>query len=170
MESNQTFVNNESRKYAEHFDCPFNLNCFFDYEEGLAYAKQKGKPVLLDFTGKGCENCRKIEMNVWSKPDVLSILANEYVIISLYVDSRIPLPESEQRVEHYEGRDYAIKTVGQHWSYFMMTNYHTLSQPYYVILDGNGNRLVEPIAYNEAQYSEQFVAFLQKGIERLKKN
>ncbi|MCK9561663.1 MAG: thioredoxin family protein [Bacteroidales bacterium] len=163
----QTIENKDTKKYAEHFDCPFNLNCFFDYEQGLAYAKKQGKPVLLDFTGKGCENCRKIEMNVWSKPEVLSLLQNEYVVISLYVDSRISLPKSEQRVEHYEGREYAIKTIGQHWSYFMMTNYHTLSQPYYVILDGNGNRLVEPIAYNEAQYSEQFVAFLKKGLERI---
>jgi thiol:disulfide interchange protein DsbD len=104
----------QAKKYADEFHCPHNIDCFFDYEEGMAYAKQVNKPVLLDFTGKGCENCRKIEMNVWSNPQVLKMLHDDYVVISLYVDARTPLEKELVRTEQYGGKEYDITTVGEH--------------------------------------------------------
>ncbi len=159
----------QAKKYADEFHCPHNIDCFFDYEEGMAYAKEVNKPVLLDFTGKGCENCRKIEMNVWSNPQVLKMLHNDYVVISLYVDARTPLDKKLVRTEQYGGKEYDITTVGEHWSMFMMQNYGGLMQPYYVLLSPDGKRLAKPITYTEAQSIEFYTKFLQGGIEAMKK-
>lgn len=156
------------KKYADSFHCPHNIDCFFDYDEGMAYAKQVNKPVLLDFTGKGCENCRKIEMNVWSNPQVLKMLRNDYVVISLYVDARTPLEKDLVRTEQYGGKEYDITTVGEHWSMFMIKNYGGLMQPYYVLLSPDGKRLAKPITYTEAQSIEFYTSFLQGGIEAMK--
>ena len=159
----------QAKKYADEFHCPHNIDCFFDYEEGMAYAKQVNKPVLLDFTGKGCENCRKIKMNVWSNPQVLKMLHDDYVVISLYVDARTPLEKELVRTEQYGGKEYDITTVGEHWSMFMMQNYGGLMQPYYVLLSPDGKRLAKPITYTEAQSIEFYTKFLQGGIEAMKK-
>lgn len=154
------------KKYGTLFHSPYGINGFYDYEEGLAYAQSVNKPVLLDFTGLGCENCRKIEMNVWAKPDILKIIKNDYVLISLYLDSREPLDSSLVRKESYAGKTYNIRTVGEHWSIFMMKNYHGLMQPYYVLLSPSGERLAEPITYTEAKDAEQFKKFLLEGLQK----
>lgn len=144
--------------------CPQNLNCFHDYEEGLAYAKKVNKPILLDFTGWSCVNCRKMEDNVWSDEVVWAKLNNNYVLISLYVDDTSPLPEHEQIVSKTTGK--RIKTVGNKWSDFQTAKFQTNSQPYYVLMDTNGNTLSDAVAYepNVKVYAD----FLQKGIENFK--
>ncbi len=142
--------------------CPQNLNCFHDYEEGLAYAKEVNKPVLLDFTGWSCVNCRKMEDNVWSDANVWDKLNNNYVLISLYVDDTTPLPQNEQYISTTTGKK--IKTVGNKWSDFQTTKFKTNSQPYYVTVDTDGNMLNKPVAYEPN--AEKYAAFLQKGMDK----
>ncbi|MCQ2607943.1 MAG: thioredoxin family protein [Bacteroidales bacterium] len=168
-ENNNTDAIQSQKKYGTIFHTPYGIEAFYDYDEGMAYAKSVNKPVLLDFTGLGCENCRKIEMNVWAKPEILTLLKEKYVLISLYLDSREPLDSSLVRVEQYGDKSYEIKTVGEHWSIFMMKNYHGLMQPYYVLLSPEGEKLAEPITYNEAKNLETYKSFLLKGLERMKK-
>jgi len=142
--------------------CPLGLNCFHDYEQGLAYAKEVNKPILLDFTGWGCANCRKMEANVWSDPKVLEILRDEVVVISLYVDERERLPEDEQYTSPVTGKK--IKTVGNKWSEFQVKHYKTNSQPQYVIVGHeNLNPLVPPTAYDPDV--EKYLQWLKSGIE-----
>lgn len=168
-ENNNTDAIQSQKKYGTIFHTPYGIEAFYDYDEGMAYAKSVNKPVLLDFTGLGCENCRKIEMNVWAKPEILTLLKEKYILISLYLDSREPLDSSLVRVEQYGDKSYEIKTVGEHWSIFMMKNYHGLMQPYYVLLSPEGEKLAEPITYNEAKNLETYKSFLLKGLERMKK-
>ncbi len=156
-----------NRKYADVLDCPLGLNCFFDYEEGLAYAKETNKPVLLDFTGKTCANCRDIETSVWSQPEVYKMINEDYVLISLYMDVAYELPPKEQFTEELNGREYNIKTIGDKWKFFSLKHYKTIAQPLYVVLDGNGNQLMQPIAYKEAKNIEGFKKYLQNGILKL---
>lgn len=159
---------NTNKKYADLFHSPYGIDGYYDYEEGLAHAKAENKPILLDFTGLGCENCRKIEMNVWAKPEILEIIKNDYVLISLYLDSREPLDSSIVREEQYGGKTYKIRTIGEHWSIFMMKNYHGLMQPYYVLLSPDGEKLCEPITYDEAKDVEKYKKFLDTGLEKMK--
>ena len=159
---------NTNKKYADLFHSPYGIDGYYDYEEGLAHAKAENKPILLDFTGLGCENCRKIEMNVWAKPEILEIIKNDYVLISLYLDSREPLDSSLVREEQYGGKTYKIRTIGEHWSIFMMKNYHGLMQPYYVLLSPDGEKLCEPITYDEAKDVEKYKKFLDTGLEKMK--
>ncbi|AWG22343.1 thiol:disulfide interchange protein [Flavobacterium faecale] len=115
------------------------LTIFEDYDKGLAYAKTVNKPILLDFTGHACVNCRKMENNVWSDPKVLSILKDKVVLISLYVDEQIKLPKSEQTISKTTGNE--IETVGEKWTDFMISRYKTNTQPLYVLTDLEGNSL-----------------------------
>lgn len=154
------------KKYADLFHSPYGIDGYYDYDEGMAYARAVQKPVLLDFTGLGCENCRKVEMNVWAKPEILDIIKNNYVLISLYLDSREPLDSSLVREEQYGGKIYKIKTVGEHWSIFMMKRYHGLMQPYYVLLDNDGEKLCEPITYDEAKDVSSYKQFLETGLQQ----
>ncbi|WP_124980046.1 protein-disulfide reductase DsbD family protein [Nonlabens xiamenensis] len=118
---------------------------FHDYEEGMAYAKEVGKPVLLDFTGWACVNCRKMEERVWSDPRILPILKNDVVLISLYVDDANKLPEDQQ----YESDiiDGKVRTIGDKWYELQKKEYNNAAQPYYAILDQNGNKVGEPVGY-----------------------
>ena len=146
--------------------CPLNLNCFHDFETGLAYAKSVNKPVMIDFTGWGCVNCRKMEENVWSDPRVLEKLRNDVVLISLYVDERQKLPESEQYYSDIIGSK--VRTVGNRWSEFQAKHYQTNSQPYYVILDHNSmTPLVAPTAYDPD--IQKFADWLDQGVEAFQK-
>ncbi len=113
--------------------CPHRLNCFEDFEDGLAYAKKVNKPILIDFTGKACVNCRKMEANVWSDPRVLKILREDVVLVSLYVDIATKLPEDEQYVSEVTGKK--IKTIGNKWSEFQIKYFENNSQPQYILLD-----------------------------------
>ncbi len=147
-------------QFGDH--CPFDLNCFNDFEAGVAYAKEVGKPIMIDFTGWGCVNCRKMEEYVWSDPRVLSRLRENVVLISLYVDERTKLPESEQGVSEKTGRK--IKNVGNKWSEFQEVNFGAVAQPYYVFL---GHDSLEPL-HESAAYDpdiEKFIDWLDRGVE-----
>lgn len=145
----------------DEFHCPLNLNCFHDYEAGMAYAKQVNKPVILDFTGWSCVNCRKMEDNVWSDKTVLGLLSNDYVLISLYVDDKTELPESEKYVSDTTHRK--VKTIGNKWSDFQTTHFRTNSQPFYVLIDHDGNMLTNPKGYDTS--IDGYIKFLNEGLK-----
>ncbi|WP_423147617.1 cytochrome c biogenesis protein CcdA [Rubrolithibacter danxiaensis] len=147
------------KKYSNLFHAPHGLDAFYDYEQGLAYAKKVNKPVILDFTGWSCTNCRKMEASVWSDKQVLDILKNDYVLISLYVDDKTELAEDEKYISKFSGRK--IKTLGQKWSDFQASAFNTNSQPYYVLVDTEGRKLAEPQAFNLD--IENYVNFLDSG-------
>ena len=124
---------------------PHDIPIFLDYDAGMAYAIKVGKPVMLDFTGKACVNCRKMEERVWSDPKVLNILKNEVVLISLYVDFQKELPLDQQYISKTTGNK--IRTIGNKWSDFQITKYKANAQPYYVLLNHNGENLNHYMAY-----------------------
>jgi thiol:disulfide interchange protein DsbD len=144
--------------------CPHNLNCYHDYEAGMAYAKSVGKPVMIDFTGWSCVNCRKMEDNVWSQPKVLKHLSDDYVIISLYVDDKTELPANEQFVSKYSGKK--IRTTGNKWSDLEAAVLNKNVQPYYVLLDNEGKMLAEPKSYTPNV--DEYTKFLEEGLCRYK--
>ncbi len=149
---------------GEH--CPNGLPCFNDFEAGLAYAKEVNKPILIDFTGWGCVNCRKMEENVWVDEKVHQRLRNDVVLVSLYVDERTPLPESEQYVSEITGRK--IKNIGNKWTEFQEVNFQEVSQPLYVILGHDDlTPLVEKNAYNPN--IEAYLDWLDRGVAAFKK-
>lgn len=145
--------------------CPHNLNCYHDYEEGMAVARSQNKPVLIDFTGWSCVNCRKMEDNVWSDPMVLKKLSEDYVLISLYVDDKKALPESEQYESKTTGKK--IKSTGNKWSDLQSRVFETNSQPYYVLLDNKGNMLAKPRGYTPD--IDQYNKYLEEGLCRYRK-
>jgi len=140
---------------------------FREYDEGMAYAKEQNKPVFLDFTGLGCVNCKKMEASVWADNNVLQILRNDYVIISLYVDDRTTLPEELQYVSSTGGRERRIRTVGNKWSDFQAANFGVNSQPYYLLLDNEGQKLI-PDAFAFDTDVVKFTDFLQRGLDAFK--
>lgn len=145
---------------------PHGIVAFHDYEDGLAYAKQINKPILLDFTGYACVNCRKMEDYVWSDTKILSILKNEVVLISLYVDDKKELAENEKYVSKETGKK--IKTIGNKWSDFQITKYKANAQPYYLILDTDGNTLSdEPASYDPD--IDLYEKWLRNGIDKFVK-
>ncbi|QLG46818.1 protein-disulfide reductase DsbD family protein [Costertonia aggregata] len=152
---------------AQESDCPLGIDCFKDFDEGVAYAKKVDKPILLDFTGWACVNCRKMEENVWSEPDIYPIIKNEYVLISLYVDDRKELPKALQFDFKYEsGRIKSIETVGQKWGTFQTLNFNAASQPYYVLLSADLEILNNAVQYTDR---DDYLAWLKKGLQTFKK-
>ncbi len=143
---------------------PHGLVAFLDYDKGMVYAKQVNKPVMLDFTGHACVNCRKMEEKVWSDPAVLSVLKNEVVLISLYVDDKRELPKEEQYFSEITGKN--IKSIGNKWSEFQIKKYKANAQPYYVLLDHNGDNLNEHTAYNPN--INDYLTWLKEGINNFK--
>lgn len=144
-------------------DCPLGLACFKDFDEGVAYAKTENKPILLDFTGWACVNCRKMEENVWSDPKVYPLIRDEYVLISLYVDDRKELPLEQQFDFKYDsGRIKAIETIGQKWGTFQTINFNSASQPYYVLLSPQLEVLSEAVQYVDTDTYEEW---LKSGLE-----
>lgn len=141
------------------------IMAFEDYDKGLAYAKEAGKPILLDFTGYACVNCRKMEDYVWSDERISSILNKDVVLISLYVDYKKELPENEQYISKETGKK--IKTIGNKWSDFQITRYKANAQPYYILLDANEQMLNEPVGYTPD--IEEYEAWLKDGISKYKK-
>lgn len=152
------------KKYGNLFHCPHGIDCFFDLEEGLAYAKTVNKPVMIDFTGHSCVNCRKMEASVWVDPTVLSMLKNDYVLISLWVDDKTALPKEEQYVSTFSGKK--INEVGKKWSDLQASTFNINSQPYYVLMDHDQSLLVPPQAYNLD--IANYVDFLQSGLAAFK--
>lgn len=151
----------KGKKYSDLFHAPLGLNVFFDYDQALEYAKKVDKPVFIDFTGWSCTNCRRIEASVWPDKRVLSRLRNDYVLVQLYVDDRTKLPEEEQYVSEFSGKK--INTIGKKWSDFQASRFITNSQPYYVLVDHEGNKLVEPIAFE--LNINKYVDFLDRGLK-----
>lgn len=144
---------------GEHMkEGPYGLVKYTDYETGLEAAKAAGKPVFLDFTGLGCANCKTMEAQVWSDPQVRDLLAKEFVIVSLYVDDRERLPESEQYVSELTGRK--VRTVGNKWTDFQITHYNTNSQPYYVLLNHEEEAMNKARGFNTDV--EAFVKWLKE--------
>jgi len=144
----------------------FNLNQteahhFTDYEEGMAYAKSHNKPVLLDFTGYGCVNCRKMEAAVWTNAQVEKLMNEDYVVISLFVDEKTPLPEVLTITENGENRK--LRTVGDKWSYLQRYKFGANAQPFYVLVDSNGTPLNESRSYDEDV--DAYVRFLETGLK-----
>lgn len=146
----------------------FNLNPhtavepkFKDYEAGMAYARSVGKPVLIDFTGFGCVNCRKMEAAVWTDNRVRNHIDKDYVLISLYVDDKTPLPETIEVQEN--GKTTKLRTVGDRWSYLQRTKFGANAQPFYVLLDGNGDPLTASRSYDENVGA--YLQFLQTGLK-----
>lgn len=133
---------------------------FDDYDTGMAYARRTGKPVLLDFSGYGCVNCRKMEASVWTNPEVKRILEQDYVLITLMVDDKTKLPATEEVME--DGKLVKLRTVGDKWSYFQRHKFGAVAQPYYVALDHEGKPLAPSRAYNEDVPA--YIDWLQQGL------
>ncbi|MCI4666737.1 MAG: thioredoxin family protein [Bacteroidia bacterium] len=146
-------------------DCPHNLDCFKDYEEGLAYAKSVNKPIMIDFTGHGCENCRKMEENVWPETDVYKYISEDYVLISLYVDERKKL-EEPILVDRGNGKTKKLRTVGNKWTEFQVVNFFANSQPYYVLMSPEEVLLNSPKGYTPD--ADEYQNFLECGLDAFK--
>jgi thiol:disulfide interchange protein len=153
--------------FEQDSDCPLGIDCFKDFESGLAYAKEKNKPILLDFTGWACVNCRKMEENVWSEPEIFTILKNDYVLISLYVDDRKELPEAEQFDFQYDsGRVKRIENIAQKWGTFQDINFNAVSQPFYVLLSPDLEVLNNSIQNSDA---DTYRLWLLEGLSNFSK-
>ena len=135
---------------------------FYDYNEGMAYAKAHHKPVMIDFTGYGCVNCRKMEAAVWIDERVASKMTNDYVLIQLYVDEKTPLPEPF--VATVNGEERKLRTVGDKWSYLQSTKFGATTQPFYVLLDNDGNPLTKSVSYDED--IDKYLEFLDAGLAK----
>lgn len=138
---------------------------FDDYDLGMAYARQHGKPVMLDFTGYGCVNCRKMELAVWTDNRVSDLINNDYVLITLYVDNKTPLPAPMKVVEN--GKERTLRTVGDKWSYLQRVKFGANAQPFYVLIDNDGQPLNKTYSYDED--IPAYIDFLETGLENYKK-
>lgn len=151
-------------KYAEFLHLPHGLKGYFDYEQGLACAKEMNKPVFIDFTGHGCVNCREMEARVWSDPRVLKKLKEDFIIVALYVDDKTKLPEEEWITSSYDGK--VKKTIGKVYADFQISRFNVNAQPYYVLLDTDGELLNTPKAYD--LNVDNFIEFLDEGLKEFK--
>ncbi|OYU97570.1 MAG: disulfide bond formation protein DsbD [Bacteroidetes bacterium B1(2017)] len=156
---------NQEIKHEKLFHLPHNLKGFFDYCQALEYSKKANKPVFIDFTGHGCVNCRKMEANVWSNPDVLKMLNDDYIVVALYADEKESLPENEWYVSPYDNKEK--KEIGKQNLDLQIRKFNANAQPLYVLIDGAENMLAYPRSYNESV--PEFVEFLKKGKETYKK-
>ena len=138
---------------------------FNDIDAGMEYARQQGKPVMIDFTGYGCVNCRKMELAVWTDPTVSKLLNEDYVLITLYVDEKTKLPEPVKVMEN--GTERTLRTVGDKWSYLQRSKFGANAQPFYVLLDNEGMPLNKSYSYDED--IQKYVEFLQTGLKNYKR-
>lgn len=152
--------------YEKETEAPLGLEAYKDFDQGLQAAKASGKPIMIDFTGWACVNCRKMEEQVWSDESVFKALSEEYVLISLYVDDREELEEEEKfNYQKSNGSIKAIRTIGDKWATFQTVNFQNNSQPYYVLMDSNLNLLNKPIGYTPD--ADEYQAWLQEGVRNL---
>jgi len=147
-------------KYTDLFELPHGLAGYFDYDQGIACAKKLNKPVFLDIKGHACTNCKVMEKNVWSDPEVLKRLKDDFVIIALYVDDNFELPEDEWITSTFDGK--VKKTIGRKNTDFQITRFGVNAQPYYVILDTDGNSLTEGVGF--VPDAADYISFLDQGI------
>jgi thiol:disulfide interchange protein DsbD len=154
--------------YEQDSDCPLGLDCYKDFDEGVLVAKAASKPILLDFTGWACVNCRKMEENVWSDPEIYTLLIEEYILISLYVDdNEKQLPKATQfDFKKANGQIKKIRTYGDKWSTFQVINFKSASQPYYVLMNADLEILNSPQQYTDIK---TYKNWLKKGIENFEK-
>ncbi len=151
-------------KYADFLHLPHGLSGYFDYDQALACARQQGKPLFIDFTGHGCTNCREMEANVWSDPQVLQRLNTDYVVVALYVDDKTVLPESDWYTSTYDNK--VKKTIGKQNADLQITNLNNNAQPFYVLVGKDERVLVSPYGYN--LNAEKFARFLDVGKKKYK--
>ena len=152
--------------YPKSNDCPLGFNCFKDFDKGLQHAKEINKPILLDFTGWACVNCRRVEENIWTDPVVFDLINNNFVLISLYVDDRKELEKENQlELKYKSGKIKEIRTVGDKSATFQALNFKSASQPYYVLLDPNLKILNSPIQYTT---KDVYQAWLEEGLKAFK--
>ncbi|HRE62706.1 MAG TPA: cytochrome c biogenesis protein CcdA [Ferruginibacter sp.] len=150
--------------YKQKSDCVLNLNCTRDYATGVQMAKEQNKAILVDFTGYACVNCRRMEENVWTQPEVYKLLHDKFIIISLYVDDKKELPAAEQFTYTFkDGSTKEIKTVGDKWATFQTENFKNNSQPWYAVLNTNEELMTHPVGY--VPDWREYLAWLQKGLE-----
>lgn len=138
---------------------------FDNFDMGMQYAKENGKPVMLDFTGHGCVNCRKMELAVWVDPKVKKLITEDYVLITLYVDDKTPLPEPIKVNEN--GKQRTLRTLGDKWSYLQSSKFGANAQPFYVLIDNEGKPLNKSYSYDED--IDKYVNFLETGLKNYKK-
>jgi thiol:disulfide interchange protein DsbD len=150
--------------HADFLQLPHGLKGYFDYEEGMACAREKNMPVLLDFKGHACSNCKEMEGKVWPDPEVLQRLQNDYIIIALYTDDRTKLPESEWITSSFDGK--VKKTLGKKNLDLQISHYSTNTQPFYVLIDTDGKPLADPRGHNLDV--QAFRAWLDLGVENFK--
>ncbi|MFT3982060.1 MAG: cytochrome c biogenesis protein CcdA [Ferruginibacter sp.] len=154
--------------YQKPSDCVLNLNCTRDYATGVKMAKEQNKAILLDFTGYACVNCRRMEENVWTKPEVYKVLHDQFIIISLYVDDKKELPAGEQFIYTFkDGSTKDIKTVGDKWATFQTENFKNNSQPWYAVLNTKEELMTHPVGY--VPEWREYLTWLQKGLEGVEK-
>ena len=144
------------------------LIVFEDYDYALAYARKVGKPLMIDFTGHACVNCRKMEEQVWPDTEVKKRLRNDVILVSLYVDEKIELPENEKTVKKLGDRDFKINTVGNKWSYFQAEKYQTNTQPQYILIDNKEQMLTSVTAHYDPDINK-YISWLDEGINEFKK-
>ncbi len=149
----------DSPKYADFLHLPHGIKGYFDYEQAIQCSKEKNKPLFIDFTGHGCVNCREMEARVWSDPEVLEILKNDYIVVALYVDDKTSLPENAWYTSSYDNK--LKKSIGKQNADFQITRYNNNAQPFYVLLDNDENMLLPPKAYDLD--IRNFVDFLEEG-------
>ncbi len=152
---------NKQKKYADFLHIPHQIDGYFDYEEALAYSKTVNKPLLLDFTGHGCVNCREMEAKVWSDPRVLKKLKEDYIVVSLYTDDKTSLPKEEQFFSDILKTQ--VNSIGKKFQHLQAEKFGTIAQPYYVLLDTQGENLVSPPIGVEFNI-EAYLAYLDKGL------
>lgn len=154
----------DAPKYAEFLHLPHSLQGYFDYDQALACARQQNKPIFIDFTGHGCTNCREMEAVVWSDPEVLRRLRENFVVVALYVDDKTELPESEWYTSKYDSK--VKKTIGKQNADLQITNLNNNAQPFYILLGKDERVLVAPYGYDKSV--EGFVKFLDSGLKKFK--
>ena len=164
VESQQEHNICEEPKYSDVLELPLDLSGYFDYEQALSCARAQDKPVFVDFTGHGCNNCREMENSVWSDPEVLKMLREEYVVVALYVDDKTEMPEEDWSVSTKNGK--VKKSIGSKNIDFQETRFGANAQPYYVLLDNDGDMLMIPRSYSKDKAA--FLTFLKKGLDNYK--
>jgi thiol:disulfide interchange protein DsbD len=170
-QKNSVAVNPDDNKDSsahkkEH--CPNDLPCFHDYDEALAFAKKTNKPLMIDFTGWACVNCRKMEAQVWTDQEVDKRLRKDVILVSLYVDDKTELPADQQQKVKLGTRDFTVKTIGNKWSYFQANVYKTNTQPQYILIDNNEQMLTAETAHYDSDITK-YINWLDEGINEFKK-
>jgi thiol:disulfide interchange protein DsbD len=152
-------------KYHDFLHLPHGLEGYFDYDQAINCAKKQNKPLFIDFTGHGCVNCREMEANVWSAPEVLKKLRDDFIVVALYVDDKTKKPEEEWITSTYDGK--VKKTVGKKFADFQISRFNVNAQPYYCLLDTEGELLTTPRAYD--LNVDNFIEFLDAGLAEFEK-